>query len=161
MLSTNTPATLDDRVAACENFKTTAGERRALASYSHVWTFRAAMIAERAALGFKELGFSDKNTTDDISKAFPDQCEWVRYFSPGGPVPVGEFLRQVGYTDSIEYLTCDLCILMPVAEQLSEPGTAKGRAAMDEELKIQGAGHQVHPAVATQQLKRGADGSLS
>ena len=111
------PRTLDDWVEACESLKKMAGKGQERESYSFLWTFRAAMIAERAAAGFKKLEYSKKNTTDDISKAFPDQSDWVTYFCPGGPMPVGEFVRQLGYRDSIEYLTCDLCIFMPVAER--------------------------------------------
>ena len=102
------------------------------------------------------MEYSVKNTTDDISNAFPDQSQWVSYFCPHGPVPVGEFVRQLGYKDSIEYLTCDLCILMPIAERLStdagehEPHVKRCRTAMDEVL-FRRHGQQAHPAVVAEQ----------
>ena len=67
------PRTLDEWVEGCKIFKKVAPQRRAQGdSYSFFWTFRAAMIAERAAAGSKRLGYSSKNTTDDISEAFLD-----------------------------------------------------------------------------------------
>ena len=156
LLATRPLCTLDDWAAGCESFKTTAGERRERDSYSFLWTFRAAMIAERAAAGCKKLQYNDKNTTDDLAKAFPDQCEWVSYFCPGGPVPVGQFVSQLGYKDSIEYLTCDLCIFMPIAEHLStvagehEPHVKRCRTAMDDAL-LRSHGQQAHPAVVAGQ----------
>ena len=105
------------------------------------------------------MEYSKKNTTDDISKAFPDQSDWVTYFCPGGPMPVGEFVSQLGYRDSIEYLTCDLCIFMPVAEHLSthdgkqEPLVKRRRAAMDTDM-LRRHGQQAHPAVVAQQVTR-------
>ena len=159
VLAIGPPRTLDDWVVGCESFKRTAGERREADSYSFLWTFRATMIAERAAAGFKKLEYSDKNTTDDILKAFPDQSQWVSYFCPGGPMPVGEFVRLLGYKDSIDYLTADLCIFMPVAERLSteagecEPQIKKCRSAMDEAMILSG-GQQAHPAVVAKQAAR-------
>ena len=151
LLATRPPTTLDDWVRCLESFRSVA-RRGEGDSYGFLWTFRAAMIAERAVAGCKKLAYSAMNTTDDLSNAFPDQNEWVRYFCPRGPVPVGEFVRQLGYKDSIEYLTCDLCILMPLAERLSteagdeEPQVKKRRATMDKEL-LRRHGQQAHPAV--------------
>ena len=100
--------------------------------------------------------YSSKNTTDDISEAFPDQSQWVPYFCPSGRVLVGEFVRQLGYTDSIEYLTADLCIMMPVADRLStdagkhDPQVKRCRSAEDE-ATFRSCGEQAHPAVVAQQ----------
>ena len=103
----------------------------------------------------KELEYSDKNTTDDIPKAFPDQC-----------VPAarcqcaGEFVRLLGYTDSIDYLTADLCTFAPVAARLSteagecEPQVKKCRSAMDEAMTHARGGQQAHPAVVAKQAAR-------
>ena len=110
------------------------------------------MIAERASAGYKQLRYSSKNTTDDIANAFPDQNRWVEYFCPGGRVPVGTFVRQLGYKDSIEYLTADLCILMPVAPQLttdtgkSDPRVKRCRLAEDAAM-FRSCGEQAHPAM--------------
>jgi len=147
LLATPPARTLDDWVAGCERFKSTAVEKRKRESYSFLWTVRSVMIAERAAAGCKKLEYSDKNTTDDISQAFPDQSRWVSYFCSDGPLRVDDFVRQLGYTDSIEYLTCDLCIFMPLAERLStddgeHPQVKKSRAEMDDDA---------HPAVVAQQ----------
>ena len=48
------PRTLDDWVEACESFKKMAGKSQERESYSFLWTFRAAMIAERAAAGVEK-----------------------------------------------------------------------------------------------------------
>lgn len=155
LLATSPPRTLDEWVEGFRIFKKAAPKRDKSESYSFLWTFRAAMIAERAAAGYKKLGYSDKNTTDDISDAFPDQKEWVTYFSPRA-VQLGEFLRQLGYKDSIEYLTCDLCILMPVADRLStdvggrDPWVKRCRSSQDEALH-RSCGEQAHPAVVAAQ----------
>ena len=159
LLATHIPRTLDDWGEACEYYKKMAGSPADRESYSFLWTFRAAMIAERAAAGFKKLQYSKKNTTEDIAKVFPDQLEWVSYFCPGGHSPVGEFVRRLGYKDSIEYLTCDLCIFMPVAEHLSteagehEPKVKRCRIAMDAAMSSRN-GQQAHPAVVAQQAAR-------
>ena len=98
------------------------------------------------------MQYSKKNTTEDIAKVFPDQLEWVSYFCPGGHSPVGEFVRRLGYKDSIEYLTCDLCIFMPLAEKLSTetgecaPKVKRCRIAMDAAMSSRN-GQQAHPAV--------------
>ena len=157
LLAMRPPCTLDDWTRCLESFRsvTRHGEED---SYGFLWTFRAAIIAERAVAGCKKLAYSDENTTDDISNAFPDQNEWVIYFCPHGPVPVGEFVRQLGYKDSIEYLTCDLCIFMPLAERLSsgageeEPQVKKCRISMDKGL-FRCHGQQAHPAVVAGQAR--------
>ena len=155
LLATSPPRTLDEWVEGCRIFQKAAPTRDKSESYSFLWTFRAAMIAERAAAGYKKLGYSDKNTTDDISEAFPDQSSWVTYFCPRGRVQLGEFLRQLGYKDSIEYLTCDLCIMMPVADRLStdagdrDPWVKRCRSSQDEAL-YRSCGEQAHPAVVAQ-----------
>ena len=118
----------------------------------------ALMIAERAAVGSKQLGYSSKNTTDDISEAFLDQPQWVSYLCPSGRVLVGDFVRQLGYKDSIECLTCDLRILMPVADRLStgarkrDPKVKRCRSAEDE-VMFCSCGEQAHPAVVAQQVE--------
>ena len=160
LLAMRTPLSLDDWGEACENYKKMAGETPAeRESYSFLWAFRAAMIAERAAAGLEKLQYSKKNTTEDIAKVFPDQSEWVSYFCPDGPMPVGEFVRRLGYEDSIEYLTCDLCIFMPLAEQLSteagehEPKVKRCRIAMDAAMSSRN-GQQAQPAVVARQAAR-------
>ena len=155
-LATPPPRTLDEWVAGCKIFKRVAAQPRQEDSYTFLWTFRAAMIAERAAAGYKQLRYSRKNTTDDISEAFPDQSQWVPYFCPNGRLLVGELVRQLGYTDSIEYLTADLCILMPLADRLAteagecDPRVKRCRFAEDEVL-ARSCGLQAHPAVVAQQ----------
>ena len=156
LLATHIPRTLDDWGEACEYYKKMAGAPADRESYSFLWGFRAAMVAERAAAGFEKLRYSKKNTTEDIAKVFPDQSEWASYFCPDGHTPVGEFVRRLGYEDSIEYLTCDLCIFMPLAEQLSteagehEPKVKRCRIAMDAVMSSRH-GQQAHPAVVAQQ----------
>ena len=155
LLATSPPRTLDEWVEGCRIFKKAAPKRDKSESYSFLWTFRAAMIAERAVAGYKKLVYNDKNTTADLAEAFPDQSQWVAYFCPRGRVQLGEFLRQLGYEDSIEYLTCDLCILMPVADRLStdagdrDPWVKKRRSSHDEAL-YRSCGEQAHPAVVAQ-----------
>ena len=119
LLATPPPRTLDEWIEGFQIFKKWALQREKQDSYNALWMFRAAMIAERAFAGYKELGYSDENITDTISEAFPDMSQWVAYLCQSGRMRVGEFVRKLGYKDSIEYLTCDLCILMPVADCLA------------------------------------------
>lgn len=156
LLAISPPRNLDEWIEGCKFFKTAVPQRNKQDSYTFIWTFRAAMIAERAVAGYAELGYSSKNSTDDFAEAFPDQKQWVPYFCPCGPMQIGTFVKQLGYTDSIEYLTCDLCILMPVADRLStiagdlDPQVKKCRSAEDDALCS--SGEQAHPAVVARQV---------
>ena len=158
LLATPPPRTLDEWIEGFQIFKKWALQREKQDSYNALWTFRAAMIAERAFAGYKELGYSDENTTETISEAFPDMSQWVAYLCQSGRMRVGEFVRKLGYKDSIEYLTCDLCILMPVADCLAtdagdvDPQVKRCRLAEDEAC-FQRCGQQAHPAVVAQQVK--------
>ena len=166
LLATPPPRTLDEWVEGCKIFKRVSPEHRQRDSYTFLWTFRAAMIAERAAAGCPQLGYSSKNTTDDIAEAFPDQNQYIEYFCPSGRMLVGEFVRQLGYKDSIEYLTADLCIMMPVADDLStdtgksDPRVKRCRSTEDA-VMFRSCGEQAHPAVVAQRaaiLRRSTGG---
>jgi len=159
LLATPAPKTIDEWNGGLAQFKKVAATSKT-DSYSVLWTYRSAMVAEMAVANIKNLRFKSSNTVRDITTGFPDQSTWVRKLTWDGKnvqlgMSITKLLRNIKYTDSLQYLTMDLCILMTAARGMSpqdvkalEPEIKKVRKAMD---KID---RPAHPAIVVDMARK-------
>lgn len=124
-------------------------------SYSFKWCIRSYLVAERHARGDGLLRFASTDKVKDFSQAFPDQCSWVKQLGYSMDTSIGCMVRGLGYKDSLEMLSVDLCsfgflrgwsadVLKGKTSQLRKTF----RALQDE------TGHMPHPVVVVSSVMK-------
>ena len=158
LLATPPARTLDEWKEGLKMFQKLVLKKDKQDSYSLLWNYRSAMIAERSSRGYKDLEYNDTNTAGDLAAAFPDMSRWVSFFcTEKNRVRLSAFVRLLDYRESIEYLTCDLCIFMPIASELAttsgdcDPQVERCKIAEDTAL-LREVGDEAHPAVIARQV---------
>ena len=113
LLETQAPSTKAQWLSTVEHVGARAQQMRIHATDYHFWSvFRTHLIVEMRHAGIDRLKLQQDWGQEEVAKAMvPDMSQWVPLWMKSAGNSLKTLLKQLQYTEPLEFLTCFACVL--------------------------------------------------